>query len=216
MGVSGESEALAGVYAARGPEELASAYAGWAEGYDRETLGLGYCLPFAITAWVARHVPEGAGPILDVGCGSGLSGPLLAALGFAAVEGMDFSAEMLSLAAGRGGYAKLTRAALGEPLPWSDGHFAAAFSTGVFTEGHAPASSLGEIARIVRPGGIVALTVRTSVMASGGFREIFADLEREGRWHKVEESAPFRAFALAEPDVLVQALVFKVGGVEAG
>lgn len=204
------SEALRGVYAARDAGELAEAYAAWAADYDRETLSLGYCLPFAVAAWVARHVPAGAGPVLDVGCGTGLSGPLLAALGYPDLEGMDFSGDMLRLAASRNAYGKLTRATLGEPLPWPDGHFAAAFSAGVFTTGHAPAESLGEIARIVGPGGFAVVTVRTSILDSGGFHTVFAALESDGHWRRIEESPPFRAFALAEPDVVVQTFVFAI------
>jgi predicted TPR repeat methyltransferase len=205
-----DDEHLARVYAAQDPEALAAAYAGWAGGYDRETLSLGYCLPFAVAAWMARHVEPGAGPVLDVGCGTGLSGPLLAALGYRRLEGMDFSDEMLRLASARGAYDALTRATLGERLPWPDAHFAAAFSAGVFTEGHAPAEAFREIARIVRPGGRVIATVRTSVLEPGGFRAVFAEMAHEGRWQVLEESAPFRAFASAEPDVLVQAFVFAV------
>ena len=68
----------------------------WSNYYDRETLGIGYTLPFLITSWVARHVPKGGGPVLDAGCGTGLSGPFVSALGYEAVEGLDFSADMLA------------------------------------------------------------------------------------------------------------------------
>jgi predicted TPR repeat methyltransferase len=201
---------LARVYAAKTRDELSAAYSDWAASYDAETGRDGYHLPFTITAWVARHVPAGAGPILDAGCGSGLSGPILAALGYGQVEGLDFSADMLALARLRGGYSRLTRAELGTALPWQDGHFAAFLSTGVFTEGHAPASSLDELVRITRAGGHVIFTVRDSVLAKGGFREKFAELESAGLWSPVEESAPFRAFILAEPHVTVTAFVFRV------
>jgi hypothetical protein len=53
-------------------------------------------------------------------------------------------------------------------------------------------------------------TVRDTVLDSGGFRDIFAALEQAGRWRPVEESIAFRAFATAEPEVLVQAFVFEV------
>lgn len=208
--MSEDGEALARVYAARTDGELADAYAAWANGYDTETAALGYCLPFVIAAWVARHVPKGAGPLLDAGCGTGLTGPYLAALGYPAIEGLDLSDEMLALARARGGYAALTRAALGGPLPWGDGHFAAFFSTGVFTAGHAPAASLDELVRITRPGGFAIFTVRDMVLAKGGFLEKFAELEAAGRWRPVEESPPFRAFAVAEPEVLVKAFVFAI------
>ncbi|MCF3641297.1 class I SAM-dependent methyltransferase [Rhizobium sp. TRM95111] len=204
------SDGLERVYAARSSGELAEAYAAWSNAYDRETAAAGYCLPFVIAAWIARHVPCDAGPILDAGCGTGLSGPYLRALGYDHLVGLDLSPDMLALAAGRGAYRQLGRGCLGETLPWPDGHFAAFLSTGVFTAGHAPASSLHELVRITRPGGKAVFTVRDVILADGGFRAVFARLEASGRWRPVEESPPFRAFAVAEPDVLVQAFVFEI------
>ncbi|MBL8576605.1 MAG: class I SAM-dependent methyltransferase [Mesorhizobium sp.] len=206
----GHSKALDGVYAAASPDELARAYADWSASYDHDTLSLGYALPFVVTSWLARHVPKGDGPILDAGCGTGLSGGYAKALGYDRLEGLDFSPDMLAVAAGRGAYAKLTEAELGKALPWPDGHFAAFFSTGVFTEGHAPASALDELVRITRPGGYAVLTVRDTVLVSQGFRAKFTELEKEDRWETVDESPLFRAFTIAEPEVLVQAFVFRV------
>jgi predicted TPR repeat methyltransferase len=205
-----DDDALKRVYAARTPDDLSAAYADWAATYDRDTFRDGYHLPFSIAAWVARHVPSGAGPILDAGCGSGMSGPVLAALGYHDIEGLDFSADMLRLAETRGAYSRLTQAELGKPLPWPDGHFAAFFSTGVFTEGHAPASSLDELVRITRTRGFAIFTVRDVVLQKGGFLQTFAGLEAANRWTPVEKSPPFRAFAIAEPEVLVQTFVFRI------
>lgn len=207
----GEKErGLDRVYAATTPQELGSAYAAWAADYDRETIAAGYCLPFVIAGWVARHVPRGAGPLLDAGCGTGLSGPFLKALGYEDLAGLDYSQDMLERAAGRGVYGELKQAELGRTLPWPDGRFAAFLSTGVFTAGHAPASSLDELARITRPGGHAVFTVRDLLVEEGGFRDAFYRLERAGRWRGIEESEPFRAFVLAEPDVLVKAFVFEI------
>ena len=75
------SEGLEKVYAARAADELADAYALWSADYDRETLSLGYCLPFLITGFIARHVRQEEGPLLDAGCGTGLTGPCLQATG---------------------------------------------------------------------------------------------------------------------------------------
>jgi predicted TPR repeat methyltransferase len=205
-----DKSALEQVYAARSADELAQAYAAWSNAYDRETAASGYCLPFMIASWVARYVARDTGALLDAGCGTGLSGPYLRALGYTTIDGLDFSEGMLALAAARGAYRELRRATLGETLPWPDGHYAAFFSTGVFTEGHAPASSLDELVRITRPGGHAIFTVRDTVLQSGEFREQFSALEKAARWRPVEESPLFRAFAVAEPEVLVQAFVFEI------
>lgn len=120
------------------------------------------------------------------------------------------SAEMLRLARGRNVYRALKQADLGGQLPWADGHFAAFLSTGVFTEGHAPASSLDELVRITQRGGHAIFTVRDTVLETGGFRAMFAKMEETRRWRPIEESPPFRAFAVGEPEVQVQAFVFEV------
>lgn len=206
-GASGE--ALARVYSAHTARELAAAYGGWAHDYDRDTISSGYHLPFTIAAFVSRHVRPGDGPLLDAGCGTGLSAPVLAALGYTAIEGLDFSPDMLALAQARGGYGRLTQAELGKPLPYEEGRFAAVFSTGVFTAGHAPASAFDELARITKRGGHVIATVRDSIFESGGFAPVFARLVAAQAWTQVERSPPFRAFLIEEPEVTVTAFVFR-------
>lgn len=202
--------ALDMVYSAKSPEELSTAYAAWAATYDSETASLGYLLPFLIAAWVARYVPVGEGPLLDAGCGTGLSGPSLKALGYGDIAGLDLSSEMLQIAGSRGAYGELKEAALGGPLPWPDGHFRAFFSTGVFTISHAPASGLHELVRITRKGGHAVFTVRDQVFDSGGFQAVFDELERTKKWRSVEESPWFRCYAIAEPRALVKAFVFEI------
>ena len=64
---------------------------------------------------------------------------------------------------------------------------------------------------MTRPGGHIVATVRDVVLERDGFRDKFMELESAGRWSIVEESAPFRAFAIAEPEVLVKTFVFVVG-----
>lgn len=205
-----EETALDRVYGARTAEELEAAYGDWAADYDRQTLALGYCLPFLIAAWVARYVPRGDRPILDAGCGTGLSGPCLRALGYSHIEGLDLSSPMLDVARSRNAYAALVEARLGEELSWPDGYFAAFFSAGVFTKGHAPADALGELVRVTRPGGHAIFTVRDSLVEDGGFQAEFDRLAGEGLWRNLETSPPFRAFAIDEPEVLVRAYAFEV------
>ncbi|WP_322417071.1 class I SAM-dependent DNA methyltransferase [Mesorhizobium huakuii] len=210
MIVDKANAALDSVYGADTPEALAQAYAAWAATYDSETASLGYLLPFLITAWVARYVPAGEGPLLDAGCGTGLSGPSLKALGYGDIAGLDLSDDMLKIAGSRNAYGELRKAMLGGPLPWPDGHFRAFFSTGVFTISHAPASGLHELVRITGKGGHAIFTVRDQVFESGGFQAVFDELEQAGKWRLVEQSPWFRCYAIAEPDALVKTFVFEV------
>jgi predicted TPR repeat methyltransferase len=209
MSTTRDNNPIEAVYTAQTPDELARAYQAWANAYDRETLELGYCSPFAITAWLARHVTDRDGEILDAGCGTGLSAPIMNALGYTRLCGLDFSNNMLNLARARGGYRELVQAELGKTLPFDDGRFTAFISSGVFTAGHAPANSFRELVRILRLGGFAIFTVRDSIFESGGFRAVFAGLESSSAWRLIERSPPFRAFVIGEPEVIVTTFVFQ-------
>lgn len=160
--------ALGAVYAAKSADEVAAAYDGWAEGYDAEMAATGYRHPSIGLALLARHLPRGAGPVLDAGVGTGIAGPWFGILGWPEVWGLDISPGMLAVAARKGAYARLVRAVLGEPLDFPDGTFAAAISTGVFTTGHVGAEALPELVRITAKGGVIVLTVKGSLW-DGGF-----------------------------------------------
>ena len=158
---------LGAVYAARDTAQVAAAYDAWAETYEAEMRAAGYRHPSVGLALLARHLPRGAGPILDAGAGTGLIGEWLAILGYRQIEALDLSAGMLEVAARKRVYARLTQAALGGPLPFDDGSFAAIVSTGVFTTGHVGAEALPELFRICRPGGVIVLTVKLTLWQGG-------------------------------------------------
>lgn len=158
---------LGAVYQARAPEEVAAVYDGWAATYDAEMAKAGYRHPAIGLALLARHLPRGAGPVLDAGCGTGLLGDWLGIMGFAPVEGLDLSEGMLAVARAKGAYARLHHLALGRALPFVDGAFAGVISTGVFTTGHVGIEGVPELLRITVPGGPVVLTVKTTLWEDG-------------------------------------------------
>ena len=169
------------------------------------------CLPFLIAAWVARYVPAGEGPLLDAGCGTGLSGPTLKALGYDDIAGLDLSQDMLAIAGSRDAYSELKQAELGGPLPWPDGHFRAFFSTGVFTIGHAPASGLARArAHHAEAAATPSSRCATRCLRAAASSPSSPSSTRQGKWRPVEESPWFRAFAIAEPEALVKTFVFEI------
>jgi predicted TPR repeat methyltransferase len=158
---------LGAVYGASGPEEIAKLYDDWAGNYDADMARTGYRHPSVALALLARHLPKGAAPLLDAGVGTGMIGDWLGILGYPEVEGLDISEGMLAVAAKKGTYKALHRLALGGPLPFADGRFAGIVSTGVFTTGHVGAEALDELIRVLAPGGIFVLTVKSTVWEAG-------------------------------------------------
>lgn len=154
---------LGAVYAARSPEEVAAGYDAWSPTYEDEMRRHGYRHPSVALALLARHLAPGSRPLLDAGAGTGLIGEWLPILGYPETEALDLSEGMLAVAAAKGVYTRLHRAALGGPLPFADGHFAGAVSTGVFTTGHVGAEALPELFRVLRPGAVLVMTVKLPV-----------------------------------------------------
>jgi SAM-dependent methyltransferase len=203
---------LGAVYGAKRPEEIAALYDGWAATYEEEMARAGYRHPTIATALLARHLPKGAGPVLDAGAGTGLAGEWLAILGYADLEALDISEGMLARAAGRGCYRRLHRLALGTALPFADGAFAGILSAGVFTTGHVGAEGLDELVRICRAGGPIVLTVKTTLW-DGGVAARIRDLEQAGLVRLAETTPPYVSMP-GEPGTVpsLAAVLIRAGG----
>lgn len=204
-----DSAALAAAFAARDPAALEAHYAEWAATYDAENAAAGYRNPQLCAAFLARHVPREATPILDAGCGTGLAGELLHVLGYRGLVGLDLSEPMMARARSLGVYDRVLRMTLGETLDLPDASFAAVIASGVFTEGHAPHSSFDELIRVTRAGGCLVFNVRDDVYEQRGFRERQDALEAAGLWRLRERSEPYRPFTVTEPHLRARIFVYE-------
>jgi SAM-dependent methyltransferase len=92
----------------------------------------------------------GAGTILDVGCGDGQIGRMMADAG-ARVVGVDPTWNQISVAHERGGAAYLRSTA--DELPFATASFDAVVACLVFEHIDAVDEAIAEVARVVRPGG---------------------------------------------------------------
>ena len=99
--------------------------------------------------------------VLDLGCGAGLDS-LLAAQQIGPtgqVVGVDFSADMVALAHHNGALLGLTNLhclrADAERLPLAEGAIHTALINGIFNLNPARTAIFAELARVVRPGGVV-------------------------------------------------------------
>ncbi|OGK99301.1 MAG: hypothetical protein A3I14_16370 [Candidatus Rokubacteria bacterium RIFCSPLOWO2_02_FULL_73_56] len=112
-----------------------------------------YAVLHAILRRELRPPADGRrGRALDAGCGTGFQAARLAALGWD-VHGVDIAAALLAVARAELPRAALARASL-EALPYPAGAFdavACCGSTLSFVDD--PARALGELARVLRPGG---------------------------------------------------------------
>ena len=163
------------------PEETRALYRDWAETYDGTMIdGLGYVSPQKIADITAVWLTDRRAPVLDVGCGTGLLAAVLAELGFANVDGLDYSSEMLDVAEQKGRIRHRFLRDLTAPLEMEPDCYAALVSTGTFTHGHVDGSCLPGLLALLRTGGLLVCTVHQDVWDDGGFGEVLDGLVRAG------------------------------------
>ena len=175
-------------------EQTLDHYEAWAETYDQEIgADKGYAQPVRCAVALAAVIglaptspevapvnPSPVGRVLDVGCGTGLSGRALRDAGFTELDGCDFSPPMLKRAADTDIYRRLFKADLNEGLDVADGTYDAAAAVGVFSFGHIQPSALRDVLRIVRVGGAVVVGLNDHFWDEGTFPAELDAIEADG------------------------------------
>lgn len=176
------SEHLERAYSLRTPEDSVALYRDWAGTYD-ETFARehGYVAPrevaLAFLGEAGRQKDSQAGPVLDIGAGTGLVGAELRDL---VVDAIDISQEMLDVAGSKGLYRNRICADLTGSLDIPDASYGGFVSSGTFTHGHVGPACLPELMRIARPGALFVLGIRPEAFDEAGFGSAFAALVADG------------------------------------
>lgn len=166
---------LDAAYALQTPEDNRALYDDWAETYDKNfAASMDYQLP----AHVARlFLASGAlGPVLDVGAGTGLVAQHIRAERQIEIDGLDISAEMLSIAARKGHYRATLQADLTQPLRIAPETYAGIVSAGTFTHGHVGPEVIDGLLAVARPGAVFVLSVNAEHFVARGFDAKFIAL----------------------------------------
>jgi demethylmenaquinone methyltransferase/2-methoxy-6-polyprenyl-1,4-benzoquinol methylase len=131
--------------------------------YDRYARLLSFGQDPRWRRFLVSRVPDEALHVLDVACGTAaVSIELARRVPARSVTGIDQSADMLGAgqariaAAGLGGRIEL-REGRAESLPFADGEFDALTFTYLLRYVDDPRATMAELARVVRPGGVIAM-----------------------------------------------------------
>lgn len=131
-------------------EAARTIFAGIARDYDRpaEVLSLGQYGRWRRALIRGMRLPGGA-QVLDVACGTGLITRELQRIAGAHVTGLDQSVPMLLAGSGR------RVAGNAEQMPFPDANFDAVVFSYLLRYVNDPASTIAEMARVLRPGGVM-------------------------------------------------------------
>ena len=169
----------------------AESYDTWASDYDRELANWGYEAPEQAAGLLKGHLHDFENaPILDCGCGTGLTGAALRAAGARGeLTGLDASRTSLETAKQKAVYDRLEYTDLNKRLPLDDASVDGILCIGVLTYLEEEAI-FREWLRVLRSGGVAVFTSRDDFWQSRGIAEMLNRLELEGRWKALHVSRP--------------------------
>ena len=177
---------LSWIFATSDDEQLAARYDAWAAEYDDDHDEWGWVGPVKAVERLLAHATPATG--LDAGCGTGGVGRALRSAGWdGELIGIDLSGGMLDRAEAGGWYDRLVQGSL-TALDLPDRSVDAYVATGVYTHGHVGAEGFPEALRVVKPGGVVVLTVRDEVWAA--LEPEARRCEQAGEWELLDRTEP--------------------------
>lgn len=169
-----DSPINAQLWTPRSVEDTQALYREWAHGYDGDMARLSYATPLRVAEALKSVGADLSVPVLDFGCGTGLSGAALKAQGFETIDGTDISPEMIEEARGKGIYRDLWQGTPGQ-VDAEPGDYAAIVATGVISLGAAPPEMLDVLLQALRPGGYLALSFNDPTLATTDYPAALAN-----------------------------------------
>ena len=161
--------------------DLRPFYAQWAQSYDQEVGENGYVTPLRIAEALARHVKDLSIPILDYGCGTGVSGQAFQEAGFLTIDGVDISAEMLEVAAQKKIYRRLEVFAPESGPNVKLGAYSIIAAVGVIGAGAAPLAVLDKMMALLAPKGLLVFSFNDHTLEDPAYDGLVEEYVNQGR-----------------------------------
>ena len=203
-----QAERAPWVISAESSEELRKRYDEWAETYDSDLEDVdAYRAPQMVAEKLVEFgVPSGE--VLDIACGTGLTGAAFHEAGFTNLTGIDYSENMLAQARKRNVYKSLRIADLNNPLAFDDNVFHAVTVVGLSL--HFPPQAYHEIGRVLAPGGLIFFCGDGPSFTERGMRAVCDSYVNAGKWVLVEETEPFKPLPVSEPSLDYRIFIHQV------
>jgi len=149
---------LTDVYGLNSVDDTRRLYDDWSASYDQEISENGYATPKRVASALSDFLTDQSAPILDFGCGTGMSGVALRSAGFDTLDGCDLSEQMLEQARAKDVYQTLWQATPDSAFSFDPGRYAAITAVGVISKGAAPPETLDSLLDALSPGGLLAFS----------------------------------------------------------
>ncbi len=169
--MTADNDTPSGLWTKHSVEETQRIYADWAKTYTEDVTAWGYATPSRIALALRQYGANVEKPVLDFGCGTGLSGLALKSVGFDVIDGTDISPEMLQHAEKCGAYRQVWRGTPGSLGHVKRGDYPILVATGVVSLGAAPPETLDMLIEALGPGGLLAFSFNEATLADRAYTD---------------------------------------------
>lgn len=165
-------------YSLKSDAETRKHYDNWSKVYDRDLVEGEYQQPARCAKAVYSQVQNLDIKILDVGCGTGLSGLALKQIGYKYLDGCDLSQGMLDKAAGLSIYDRLFLCNLNNPpIDANSEAYDVVTAVGVFSFGHITYDAVDELLRVLKQNGTLVIGLNDHYYNEGSLTKKLKELE---------------------------------------
>jgi len=165
-----DDQFLKQAYRLKSQQDTLALYEQWAESYDGAVRAHGYVTPQRCAAALRRWQTDCTAAIMDVGCGTGVSGLALHHAGFQVIDGCDLSPAMLARAHALDDvYRTLSLAASDNPFDFETGAYQVLTAMGVIADKHAPPEAISALLKKLEPGGLLVFSLNNHTLENPAY-----------------------------------------------
>ena len=143
-------------------------YDKWAASYDKELKENQYVTPVRCAQILSEYFNNKKIKILDIGCGTGLSGDSLKKLGFKRIDGLDLSEKMLKIAVEKKIYQSIFNLDLNNLHDFKK-KYDAIIAVGVISPAHAEADTIINSYSLLNTNGIMIFSINDHALNDAHF-----------------------------------------------
>ena len=170
---------LTEVYKYKSNKETQDLYEKWYMSYDDELKSNNYSTPKRCAKALKKYLTDSNSHILDIGCGTGLSGQEILNVGFKNVDGTDFSDKMLFEAKNKNIYKGLFNLDLNSNFYNLNFNYNAIVAAGIISPHHANPSCLEKCLNILSDSGLLIFSLNDHAVENKNFMdEIFMIVDK--------------------------------------
>ena len=159
------------VYNVSTADEQFNLYSDWAQRYDQDVISNGYVTPKRCAEALLSVVDDLNVNVLDVGCGTGVSGQAFRKAGFVNITGVDINPAMIQVATQKKIYKLVELGTIKNPLPPYASQFEVIAAVGVIGAGAAPLSLMEHIVDTLPAKGLMVISFNDHTLENPSYEE---------------------------------------------